>query len=219
MDQASADRPDYDQRLQRLMQRAGLSSYRSLRRTAGISRRAIERLRLGQISYLRVETLLQLSRALQQPPTDLILQFGDGADLAPLPPSEGIEPDLRREYDRLQQQLATQAQEVRQQVQREAITQLESWLWQWPTAVYAAQQNQSIPAARLIPLTKPLEDLLSRWDLVPIGAVGAEVAYDPQLHQPLEGMPEPGQLVRVRYVGYRHGERLLYRAKVSPILA
>ena len=50
-----------------------------------------------------------------------------------------------------------------------------------------------------------------------IAPVGAEVAYDPQLHQPLEGTAQPGEKVKVRYTGYRQGDKLLYRAKVSPI--
>ena len=45
--------------------------------------------------------------------------------------------------------------------------------------------------------------------------MGAEVAYNPQMHELIEGTAEPGATVRVRYTGYVQGEKLLYRAKVS----
>jgi DNA-binding Xre family transcriptional regulator len=212
----------YSQQLQNFMTQAGFSSYRSLSTTAGVSRWAIDLLRQGQVGKLRIDTLLKLSRTLQVAPADLMAQFGADEEWAastqtPTQVAAQVEA-LRQEYDRLQQRLASQEQEIRQQVQREAIARLESWLLQWPTAVYAAQQNESIPATRLIPLAKPLEELLRDWDLSPIGAVGEEVAYDPQLHQPMGATLVPGQPVRVRYVGYFQGNRLLYRAKVSAVV-
>jgi hypothetical protein len=33
----------------------------------------------------------------------------------------------------------------------------------------------------------------------------------------MEGNAQPGDFVKVRYVGYRQGEKLLHRAKVSPL--
>jgi hypothetical protein len=68
----------------------------------------------------------------------------------------------------------------------------------------------------LAPLLRPLERLLAEWGLETIAAVGAIVAYAPQEHQLLEGSALPGDPVKVRYVGYRQGPVLLYRAKVSP---
>jgi molecular chaperone GrpE (heat shock protein) len=67
----------------------------------------------------------------------------------------------------------------------------------------------------LVKLVYPLENLLKQWQIEPISFVGAEIPFDPQLHQLLEGNADSGDLVKVRYVGYRQGEKLLYRAKVS----
>ncbi len=50
-----------------------------------------------------------------------------------------------------------------------------------------------------------------------IAPVGAEIPYNPQQHELLEGTAEPGEPVKVRYTGYRQGDKLLYRAKVSPL--
>jgi len=214
---------DCSQLLKRLMQQAGLDSYRALSRRSGVSPWSITLLRQGQLQRLRVDALLRLSQALAVPVEELIIGFyGSSGSPSPEPaPSTGEAAApvaaLQREYERLQQQLVEQEEQVRRQVQADAIALLESWLLQWPTAAYAAQQNASLPAARLLPLTKPLDTLLHAWDIVPIGTVGADVSFDPQLHQPMGGNPQPGQRVRVRYVGYRHGDRLLYRAKVSPV--
>lgn len=225
---------DYSQPLRQLMQQANINSYRQLSQAAGVSRWAINLLRQGQVHRLRVEALQQLSQTLNSPVAALLATFsGDGPhpQKAAQPPGSG-EPHvhktaqplqsaasteaLQREYERLQQRLIEQEAQVRQQVQADAIAILESWLVQWPTALNAVQQNPNLPAARLIPLTKPLDALLHAWDLVPIGTVGEETSFDPQIHQPMSGNPQVGELTRIRYVGYRHGERLLYRAKVSP---
>ena len=88
---------------------------------------------------------------------------------------------------------------------------------QWPTAAAAAEKNPQLPAVRLLPLIKPVEQLLKQWGVEAIASVGDEVAYDPQHHQLIEGTAAPGESVKVRYTGYRQGEKLLHRAKVSPV--
>ena len=66
---------------------------------------------------------------------------------------------------------------------------------------------------------KPITELLKQWNVETNATVGETVPYDPQVHQLLEGSGdvEPGDIVMVRYLGYRQGETLLYRAKVSPV--
>jgi transcriptional regulator with XRE-family HTH domain len=208
---------DYSQRLQRLMQQAGLTSYRRLSEAAGVSRSSLALLRQGQVGRLQVASVQQLALALGVSPGELLAQF-DRESPDPEPTAAPAPAALQQEYHRLTQQLEAQAQQIRQQVQGEAIATLEPWLLQWPTAAHAAQQNDTLPASRLLPLTKPIEALLHRWQLTPIGPVGAEVPYDPQQHQVLGATPAPGHPVRIRYVGYYHGDRLLYRAKVSPVM-
>jgi hypothetical protein len=63
---------------------------------------------------------------------------------------------------------------------------------------------------------KPLANLLQQWGVEAIASVGETVSYNPQWHQLMEGSVEAGSTVIVRYVGYRQGEKLLYRARVSP---
>ncbi|MBE9108093.1 nucleotide exchange factor GrpE [Nodosilinea sp. LEGE 07298] len=215
------DSIDYSPVLRSLMAQVGLTSYRSLSQTSGVPRSSIDALRQGQVGRLRVSTLQRLSEALGVPLETLVAKFS--SSVPPLKPaSDGVEVisqvnALRQECDRLQNQLAAQAETVRQQVQQQAIAQLEPWLVQWPTAVHAAQQKPDLTAQKLIPLVRPVEALVQHWGLTQIDSVGAEVPFDPQHHQPRAGNPSPGQLVRVSHAGYRQGDRLLYRAKVSPI--
>ncbi|MGC1395795.1 MAG: hypothetical protein WA828_16180, partial [Coleofasciculaceae cyanobacterium] len=64
---------------------------------------------------------------------------------------------------------------------------------------------------------RPVEQLMQEWGVEAIASVGSEIPYDPQWHQLMDGTAAPGEMVKVRYVGYKTAEKLLYRAKVSPI--
>lgn len=219
------ERTDYSPALRSLMAQASLASYRSLSQRSGVPRSAIDSLRRGHIGRLRLATLQRLSETLGVPLEVLVDRFSSlEAPPGSSPSADAAHPiadqqikALRQECDRLQARLDTQAETVSQQVQQAAIAHLESWLVQWPTAVHAAQQRPDLPAQKLIPLVRPVEVLMQHWGLTPIESVGAEVPFDPQYHQPRAGMPSPGQRVRVSHVGYRQGDRLLYRAKVSAI--
>jgi molecular chaperone GrpE (heat shock protein)/DNA-binding Xre family transcriptional regulator len=221
----TADAVDYSPGLRSLMSQAGISSYRALSQTSGVSRTAIDSLRHGQVGKLRVATLQRLSQTLGLPLNELVETFSAIASPPPShPPSAASGAEvvdqvkaLRQECDRLQTQLATQAETVRQQVQQAAIAQLEPWLVQWPTAAHAAQQRVDLPAHKLIPLVRPVEALVQQWGVTAIETVGAEVPFDPKIHQPKAGCLAPGTVVRITHVGYRQGDRLLHRARVAPV--
>lgn len=210
---------DFTPQLQKMMEQAGITSFKALGRAAGVSDWQVKCLRAGRASQIRGAALLQLSQALGVPIAELLHTFSalpsehpaqsraDSQELA----------DLRREYDRLQQELEQQRQTLEQDFQRSSLQVLESWMLHWSAAAYAAQQNPQLPAVRLLPLVRPVETLLHQWQVETIAPVGAEVPYDPQLHQLMEGTATPGEPVRIRYAGYFHRGSLLYRAKVSPL--
>lgn len=224
-----------DEPLQGLMAQAQIPSYRALSQRAGVSRSSILSLRQGTLGTMRLETLQRISQALGIPLADLVArcsgvqpdggQSQAGGDTLALENQATVDLDpvdlatldtLRREYGQLQQRLLHQEQAIRQQVQRQALGVMEPWLLMWPNATQAAQDKPDLPASKLIPLTRPLQTLLQTWAVRPIGAVGEVVPYDPQLHQPMAGLLQPGQAVQVRHLGYWHGEDLLHRAKVIP---
>jgi len=179
---------DYTLVLKSLMETVGISHFKQLSEKAGISPKQILNLRRGKVKSMRVDVLLALGSVLGVSIDELIGLFSG---------------EITRS--------------AREQFQRESLQILESWLLQWPTAVSAIAQNPDLPAQRIIKLLNPLDKLLQSWGVVQIGQVGAEIPYNPQEHQLLSGNTEPESTVRVRYVGYRHGRKLLYRAKVEPI--
>jgi DNA-binding Xre family transcriptional regulator/molecular chaperone GrpE (heat shock protein) len=209
--------PDYTDLLQKLMQQVGVSSYKALTQVAGVSERQLLRLRRGEIGQMRLDVLLKLSQVLKVSLKELVVNFSSGEfDATPPEESQAIA-DLKREYERLQTQLDTQRQELWQEFQQSSLQVMESWLLQWPTAAQKARENQQLAAVKLLPLLRPIEQLLQQWGVEAIAPVGAELPYEPQLHQLMEGTAQPGETVKVRYTGYRQADKLLYRAKVSAI--
>jgi transcriptional regulator with XRE-family HTH domain len=216
---------DYTPQLQHLMQLVGLTSFKALCQQAGVSRQQVAQLRKGQIKQVKLEKLLRLSQVLQTPLVDLLTVFSEQAIEPELisqvrsPKSDLTDTHfqtLQQEYQHLEKQLVEQRQVLWQEFQQATLQTLESFLLQWPTAAYAAQQNPQAPAVRLLPLVRPVEQLLQEWGIAAIAAVGITVPYDPQFHQLMEGTAQLGDPVRIRYTGYCQGDKLLYRAKVSP---
>jgi transcriptional regulator with XRE-family HTH domain len=198
---------DYTERLRELMHLQGIASFKQLSDRAKVSEKQLRHLRRGHIQQVRLETLIKLSHGLGISIAELMSQF------------ELIEPEpLQQEYQRLQTRLEEQRQELWQEFQQASLQTLESWLLQWPTAAYAAQNNPQAPAVKLLPLLKPVEQLLQDWGIEAIATIGSEIPYDPQQHQLMDGTAAAGDPVRVRYTGYRQGDRLLYRTKVSPVI-
>jgi len=214
---------DFTQKLQDLMQQAGISSFKALSRAAGVSERQILRLRRFGVERMRVDVLLKLSQALQVSLSELVATFSllDVVRDNSTPTQELLQniADLKREYDRSQLQLQQQRLVLLQDFQQSSLQLLESLLLQFPTAAQKARENPHLPAINIVPLVlKPLEKLLQQWGVEAIAPVGAELPYDPQMHQLMEGTPQPGETVKVRYTGYCQGDKLLYRAKVSPVM-
>ncbi|MEH2068217.1 MAG: nucleotide exchange factor GrpE [Nostoc sp.] len=213
---------DFTQKLQNLMQRVGISSFKALSRTAGVSKHQLLRLRQGRLEQMRLDVLLKLSPVLQISLSELITTFSS-VELLQDTAANNQEllqeiANLKIEYDRLQLQIEQQRETLLQELQQSTLQLLESLLLQWPTAAQKAQENPQLAAVKIVPLVaKPLEKLLQGWGVEAIASVGAEVPYDPQLHQLMEGTAQSGEIVKVRYTGYFQGDKLLYRAKVSPV--
>ncbi|MEG4875132.1 helix-turn-helix domain-containing protein [Microcoleus sp. CZ3-B4] len=207
----AANIPDYAPQLQRLMQEAGLSSDRELSQKAGVPEIQLSRLRRGLALKTRADILLKISQALEISLNELLATLApEFVELEPAPPSA-----LEQEYQRLQATIEEQRESLLQEFQLSSVQILESWMLQWPTAASKAEENHNLRAQKLLPLLRPVEQLLKHWGIESIAAVGAELPYNPQQHQLIEGTAEPGELVKVRYTGYKQGDKLLYRAKVS----
>ncbi|MFM9268338.1 hypothetical protein [Tychonema sp. BBK16] len=195
------------------MQQAGLGGDRELSQKAGVSELELSRLRRGLALQTRVEILLKISQALQISLNEVLATFAPGSVELEQPAPTA----MQQEYQRLQATLDVQRESLMQEFQLSSLQILESWMLQWPTAASKAQENHHLPAVKLLPLVRPVEKLLQEWGVEAIATVGSSIPYNPQQHQLLEGTAQPGELVKVRYTGYKQGDKLLYRAKVSSV--
>ncbi|MFO5527017.1 MAG: nucleotide exchange factor GrpE [Cuspidothrix sp.] len=218
---------NYTQNLQNLMQRVGFASFKSLSRAAGISQWQILQLRRGKIGQMRVGILIKLAEVLRISQDELLETFSCENLSETLNPTdvENLDQDLLRqledlqnEYQRLSSSLKQQREILQQEFQQSSLQILESLILQWPTASHRAREDHQLAAVKILPLVdKPLQSLLQAWGLSAIADVGAQVPYNPELHQLLEGTAQPGDIVKVRYTGYMQSDKLLYRARVSPL--
>jgi molecular chaperone GrpE (heat shock protein) len=211
----------HSQQLRSLLEQHDIPSWRALSQKAQVTPWQVRQVRCGQAHRLRADALIRLAGVLQQPVEEFYNQFSPPSpDAAPSSPAKPPTSDLavlREEYQRLQAQLSQQQEQQWHEFQRTTLTQLESWLVQWPTVAYAVQHNPALPASRLLPLVKPLEQLLKHWQVEAIAPVGSEVSYDPHYHQLMDGHAEIGDRTIVRYTGYIWRSNLLYRCKVAPV--
>jgi molecular chaperone GrpE (heat shock protein) len=209
----STDRKlDRTLQLQTLMQQVGITSFKQLYQATGTSDRTIRKLRSGELGTLRWQTLVKISSILQIPVTETIATFGEQSN------SQSDRPELatlKQEYQHLQQQFHQQRETLQSEFQFQSLQTIESFLTYFPAAKAAAINNPDLPASKIFPLVKSLDLLIQQWNVTVIGEIGEQLSYDPRWHQLIEGMANPDELVTIRYVGYRQGDKLIFRAKVS----
>ncbi|MGF1487138.1 MAG: hypothetical protein ACFBSE_08495 [Prochloraceae cyanobacterium] len=119
------------------------------------------------------------------------------------------------EIKELREKLSTQSQELNIDFRRETFDRLQNLLTNYPTVRKMAEVKPNLPAKNLTALFTSLDSLLANWNYEPIGQPWQEVEYNPQLHQPDSEEIKAGDRVYIRFIGYRHGETILYPAKVS----
>lgn len=212
---------DFTPELRILMGKAGISSFKNLGRTAAISERQILRLRRGCISGIKLNVLQNLSATLGVSLNQLVEIFSDPRHQME---TKQLDSDLTRqqlvqiqqEYERSLVKLEQQREVLEKEFQQNTLQIIESLLLFFPTAAHKVRANPQLEAIKILPLVeKPLEKLLSTWGIQAIASVGAEVPYNPQYQELLQGTAGIGESVKVVYIGYRQRDKLLYRAKVS----
>lgn len=202
---------DQTAKLRELMERSNINSFRQLYQVTGTSASTINRLRSAEVATLRWQTLVNISAGLQVSIDELLEVFGDSSYKS----DRQQIASLKQEYTYLQQQLEQQRETLEADFQHRSLQILESFLTYFPTAKQAVINHPDFPASKLVTLTKSIDLLIASWGVTVIGEVGTEIVYDPQWHQLIEGSINPGEIGLVRYVGYRQGERVIFRAKLS----
>lgn len=125
---------------------------------------------------------------------------------------------LRTECLQLREALQKQKIELENEFQHSIFQQLQTLLTNYPSVRQLVELKPELPAKNLISLFTSLDNLLESWGYEPIGNVWEQVHYNPQLHQPDASDVEVGELVYIRFVGYRKGNHILAPAKVSRTL-
>jgi len=207
--------------LQDLMQQVNIADINELSQVAKVSRLQLIRIQQGLILNISLGAIARIAQALKISIDSLIQTFVEQSKVEneqAIAQNKDAVVACQQEYQKLQQEMIQQRETLATEFQQASLETIESWLLQWPTAVTAVGQNPQLPAARLLSLVEPVEQLLRQWQVEAIATVGQELAYDPQSHELMKGIAQPGELVKVRYVGYKQGDKLLYKAKVSPVL-
>lgn len=217
-----------DVRLRERMESLGISSFRQLAKQCGVSRYCIEKLRKGEVETFSVTIAARIAAGLHLSLMDLLSWAGDiehpVASVLParvLPASsqpDYQEPDYQREYEHLQMQFLTQRDLLQAEFQKEAIDRLESWLRNWPKVVYTVTHDKpDLLASKVLPLLRPLDDLLKAWGVETIGCLGDRVPYNPHHHQLMTNSDSllPEAIVEIQRPGYLHQGKLIFRAEVS----
>lgn len=190
--------------LHQWMTRVQINSYRELSCLAQVSQLQLHRLENGLLNSIPLGILKKIAHALNLSVDTFIDTLSEEEESLPL-----------------EIKATESASEIKLECQREAISLLESLLLQLPTFTHAVQNNPHLSATKLLPLLEPLKELLSHWGIEAIGTVGEIVTYNPQEHELMDNnslTTTESKPVKIRYVGYRHHDKLLYRAQVSSIL-
>ena len=199
------------------MERVNIADINELSQVAKVARLQLIRIQRGLILNISLGAIAKIAKALNISIDSLVKTFAEpslGSNESSTSNSNEALAACQQEYQKLQQAMERQRETLTTEFQQASLETIESWLLQWPTAATAVRQNPQLPAARLLSL---VEQLLEQWQVETIATVGKELAYDPQYHELMKGTAQPGELVKVRYVGYKQGDKLLYKAKVSPV--
>jgi transcriptional regulator with XRE-family HTH domain len=210
------------ERLHNLMQQVGIADLNELSQVARVARLQLIRIQQGLILNLSLGAIARIAQALNVSVDSLLQTFVEQDQVSSEQAVTSSQQDdaliaCRQEYQKLQQEMTQLQQALLVEFQQASLETIESWLLQWPTAATAVRQNPQLPASKLLSLVEPVEQLVKHWNVSTIATVGEELAYDPQNHQLMKGVAQAGELVKVRYVGYKQGDKLLHKAKVSPV--
>lgn len=201
-----------EQLLRDRLSELGIPSWQALQQKSGLTLQSLRRVRRGEWGQLKLDRLQQLASALNWSLEEMLHVFGILSTTA-----TEIE-QLRQQCLRLREELQQQASLVQTDERNLVFEQLQTLLTNYPTARRMAQSKPDLPAKNLVALFTPLENLLKSWGYEPIGTPWEQVPYNPQLHQADASDITEGELVYIRFVGYRDGDRILSPAKVSRTL-
>ncbi|HEY9599309.1 MAG TPA: helix-turn-helix domain-containing protein [Cyanophyceae cyanobacterium] len=206
----------YDSLLLSRMKQLGMNHFVNLQQKSGLTDSRLRRVRSGELMSLTLQQLTQIATALDWTVEELLLNFDiEAKSLSKR--SQELEA-LRNDCLRLREESQNQKLELTKELYHLNFEQLQNLLTNYPTVRQLAQAKPDLPAKNLISLFTPLDNLIKSWGYELIGQPWEQVPFNPQFHQPDVSDIEIGELVYIRFVGYRDGELILCPAKVSRTL-
>ncbi len=198
----------YDVVLLPQLQQAGIADWQQLQQLSGLTTEQVNQVRMGNVHQISLLQLQRIADVLDWSLDHLLSAYG----LSTLHHENRA---LRQEGLRLQEMLRQQQTASAETWQRDAFTLLQSLLTTYPSIRQMIHTKPDLPAKNLSSLFTSLDNVVQAWNYEPIGAVWSQVVYDPQLHQPDQPDLAAGELVYVRFIGYKLGNVILCPAKVS----
>jgi molecular chaperone GrpE (heat shock protein) len=128
---------------------------------------------------------------------------------------------LQEEYNALQARKAGETQASTKDERLALFKKLAPLATQLPALRRAVEDGEDVSAADVLALLGPLDEALADMGFEPIGAAGEEVTFDPTHHRAVgkgARSVEPGDPVRVRYVGYLHEGNVVVKAHVTAVV-
>ena len=123
--------------------------------------------------------------------------------------------DLGAKCEELNQKLEQLPLDFQKNWQEELFTSLQYLLVNYPIAKMVAKLKPHTSIKNFIPLLKPIDDLLQQWQIESIGKPWEKVSFNAEIHYSEEEKFTPEEEVYIRLVGYKQGEKILTKAKVS----
>ncbi|NER21203.1 MAG: helix-turn-helix domain-containing protein [Symploca sp. SIO1C2] len=200
-------------RLRKRRHQLGISTWEALRARSGLTSYELQQLCKGEIGQLKISQLRKLAASLDWSLEELIHNIDHQSILltAKSRVSNLLKAtteatklrQLQQQCFRLRRELRHQSRQLSTDFQKSTFEQLQTLLTNYPSAKHMAQAKPDLPAKNLTSLFTPLESLLQSWGYEPIGKPWEQVPYNPQLHQADTDDIEEGELVYIRFIGYR----------------
>lgn len=123
--------------------------------------------------------------------------------------------ELNDKYEELNNQLETLPTKLKSQWQEEIFNALQYLLVNYPIAKIIAKLKPNTSIKNFIPLLKPIDELLKQWQIETIGKPWEKSYFNSEIHYSDEEKIAPNEEVYIRLVGYKQGDKILSKAKVS----
>jgi len=126
--------------------------------------------------------------------------------------------EFQQQCQRLQSQLQQQPSQLNADFRDSTFAELQALLTKYPSARQIAKTKPDLPAKNMMKLFTPLENMLENWGYELIASVWEQVPYNRNLHEADTDDIQEGEMVYVRFVGYKSGDRVVCPAQVSRTL-